>query len=334
MKPSINTKALHVGYGSGELQKVILRDLNLSLYPGELTSLIGANGTGKSTLLKTFSGNLQKLSGQVYFDGNAIESFSRIKLAQYRSIVTTERQGIDHLTVYNLVAMGRFPYTTWSGKLSQEDNVAIDKAIVLTGLSHLQNKEVNKISDGERQKAFIARALAQSTNVIILDEPTAFLDLPNKVNVMNLLKTIAKKEGKTILLTSHDLDIALLLSDKLWILNEGAIKSGVPEDLILQGGLNGIFKEQNFCFDNRSGKFVFDFEKTNHATIVGEEVGAFWLQRALERQGFHVNRNLNSSIKIEVVKSDGSYKWTLDSKSTLIEFASIEAILNEINNIT
>ncbi|HEX8548318.1 MAG TPA: ABC transporter ATP-binding protein [Cytophagaceae bacterium] len=332
MKPSINTTSLTIGYGRGKTQKEILSNLELNLYPGELTALIGANGTGKSTLLKTLSGNLHKLAGSIVFGDRPIESFSKLELAQYRSIVTTERHEIDHLTVLDLVSMGRHPYTSWMGKLSEIDLDAVERSIRVTGLTQLQDKEISKLSDGERQKAFVARALAQSTKVIILDEPTAFLDLPNKIQLMSLLKKIANEEGKSILVSTHDLDIALSLADKLWLMGRTGIRPGVTEDLILQGAMQSIFNEKNFYFDGSSGKFSFAFEKSRYANVAGEETAKFWLSRALERKGYYVNVDVQSKIHIECKKESDRYKWVLNIGGVDGQHDTIQSLLSALDS--
>lgn len=202
---------LSVGYG----HRQVLTDVNLSLPRGSLISLMGANGTGKSTLLRTLCGFLKPLEGRVLIEGADLSKLSATEVARRVSIVLTERTDVQGLTSAELVAMGRAPYTGFLGRLHPADKMAVRQAMEAVGIEGLSCRKVGRLSDGEQQKVMIAKALAQATPVVLLDEPTAFLDYPSKVMLMKTLRTLAQHEGKTILLTTHDIELAARLSDML-----------------------------------------------------------------------------------------------------------------------
>lgn len=214
-KEMILLKKLSIGYRQKTDSRKVLKDINLSIFSGELVCLLGPNGIGKSTLLRTLSGLLSKLSGTIMINGRALEGYSEKELSKQVGVVLTDHPQLRNMRVEELVALGRAPYTNFFGGLSSEDKVFVDEAISLVGIDKLRGRMIRELSDGERQKVMIARALAQQTPVIILDEPTAFLDFPSKVEVMKLLRNLAHDMHKTILLSTHDLDLAVRLADTL-----------------------------------------------------------------------------------------------------------------------
>jgi iron complex transport system ATP-binding protein len=243
MKPIIQTRHLSVGYRSGSQTRAILNNLEVSVNQGELIGIIGQNGIGKSTLLRTIARLQEPLDGDVFVYGQTLESFSRNKFAQKVSFVSTETLKLNHCTVRQLVSFGRSPYTNWFGHLTTEDEAMVSEAIEMVGILPLASRYINEISDGERQRVMIARTLAQDTEIIILDEPTAFLDMPNKYEVIHLLGELTRKKKKTILFTSHDLNIAMREADRLWLISPGAFVDGAPEDLVLHHAISGLFDE-------------------------------------------------------------------------------------------
>jgi iron complex transport system ATP-binding protein len=214
-KEMILLKNLSIGYRQKTDSRKVLKDINLSIFSGELICLLGPNGIGKSTLLRTLSGLLPKLSGTIMINSRALEEYSEKELSKQVGVVLTDHPQLRNMRVEELVALGRAPYTNFFGGLSSEDKVFVDEAISLVGIDKLRGRMIRELSDGERQKVMIARALAQQTPVIILDEPTAFLDFPSKVEVMKLLRNLAHDMHKTILLSTHDLDLAVRLADTL-----------------------------------------------------------------------------------------------------------------------
>jgi len=219
------------------------RSITASLCTGELACLLGANGIGKSTLLRTLSGFLPKLSGDIVIRGQSIDRYSCKDLSEIIGIVLTEKTEVQNFTAKEMVAMGRFPYTNFWGKLNRDDNRIVDQALELVKITHLSHRHLQTLSDGERQKVVIAKALAQETPIIYLDEPTAFLDYPSKVEIMRLLLQLAQKTDKTIFLSSHDIELALQFADQIWLMSRlNGITVGTPEELSMNGDFNSLFE--------------------------------------------------------------------------------------------
>ena len=235
----IELQHLTVGYG----EKAILSDINQSLREGQMVCLLGANGVGKSTLLRTLAGFLPPLSGKVMLEGRDLLSFSLSERSRAVSVVLTERVEVPYMKVEDLVGMGRSPYTGFFGTLTKEDKTIIGEAIELVGITDLAGRTIDTLSDGERQKALLAKALAQQTPIILLDEPTAFLDFHAKISTLRLMLRLAHETNKTILLSTHDVGMALRLSDVLWIVQDGQISTGTTASLtendILKNFLHG-----------------------------------------------------------------------------------------------
>ena len=247
---------LGIGYKVGRKDITVLNSVNALLCKGELVSILAPNGAGKSTLIKTITGILPSLGGEIKILRRSLNSISAKDLAAKISIVLTDRVDADMLSVETLVSFGRYPYTGWTGRLNQEDFRAIEEAIEITGIQKLRNNFVSRLSDGEKQKVMIARAVAQQTPIMILDEPTAFLDLPNKVMIMRLLKKLAKDFSKTILISTHDLELALQTADKTWLISsDKKFYQGTPDELAANGSIHKTFPQVEF--DKNSGKFIF-----------------------------------------------------------------------------
>ena len=255
-KNILSTSNLSIGYSTKKEKNCIAQNVNLNLESGKLIALIGANGIGKSTLLRTLCGIQKPLEGQILLNEKNIQVYKPLELSQQLSLVLTEKLPPSNLTVFELIALGRQPYTNWGGKLSEEDNTKIHEAIELTQISHLANKKHYEISDGQLQKVLIARALAQDTPLIILDEPTTHLDLLHKVSVFKLLKKLAKETGKCILFSSHDIDLAIQLSDEMIIMTSETVVQDQPCNLISEGVFKTLFKDEHIVFDAEKGKFV------------------------------------------------------------------------------
>lgn len=199
-------------------------DITCRLEAAKLSCLVGNNGTGKSTLLRALSGLQKPLSGNIFFDSHDIYSLNPNSLSKIVSVVLTDRIIFDNLSVFDVVSMGRTPYNGVFGSLSDSDLISIDKALALTGISNLRNRMANELSDGERQKVMIAKSIAQETPVILLDEPSAFLDYKSKIELMSLLSKLAHEQGKSILLSSHDLEIVSKSADVFWIIENGSMR--------------------------------------------------------------------------------------------------------------
>lgn len=225
----LSTENLSIGYG----KKVLAEKIVLELNRGDLVGLIGQNGVGKSTLLRTLAGLLTKCSGEVYLDKKPIKSTKRA--AKAISIVLTGKPDTLNLTVVELLALGRHPYTGWLGYLKEDDKKKMEEALSLMEINYIANTKLSELSDGQLQKAMIARALAQDTAIIILDEPTSHLDLKNKIDVLELLKKIAN-QGKSVLISTHEVGLAGKYCNRFWCMDFGKeMLTGEPQELITKG---------------------------------------------------------------------------------------------------
>ncbi len=308
------TSSLSVGYSAPrQPPKVILADIDVQLNGGELVCLIGPNGAGKSTLMRTLAGMQPPLAGTIKLQGDDLRSLNPRDLAQRLSIVLTERVDVGVLSAYALVALGRFPYTDWSGTLTPDDEAVVRWAIQAVGAVDLAARNVGELSDGERQKIMIARALAQEPALMLLDEPTAFLDLPRRAEMMQLLRRLARETGRAILLSTHDLDLALHNADRIWLLPKGGpLHVGAPEDLVLSGAFEKAFQAEGVHFDPYTGSFKTTTQSAGTIDLYGDGITAVWTIRALERAGFCVVRGGDSSpIRIELIGQGDNTHWRI-----------------------
>ncbi|MFR9648958.1 MAG: ABC transporter ATP-binding protein [Rikenellaceae bacterium] len=284
----IELKELTIGYRSKGDRREVAQNINATLRSGELTAVLGANGVGKSTLIRTITKAQRALSGEVNLQGRALREYSAQELAQIISVVLTEKLELKNTTLFDLVSMGRAPYTGFWGALEKGDIDIVEESLEKVNISHLRDRMVDTLSDGERQKAMIAKALAQQTEMIILDEPTAFLDFPSKVETMHLLHRLAKQLGKTIMMSTHDLDLALQIADRVWIMDSGGVHVGVPEDLALDGTLSRFFQRKGVIFDMQQGLFRIDYQSNRKAQLIGEGDSYTMARKALMRCGVSV----------------------------------------------
>jgi len=252
----LETKDLAIGYTAKKKLSVIADEINIKLKKHQLVALLGKNGIGKSTLLRTLTKVQPKLAGEIILKEKNLEEISSRHLSQKISLVLTERIPDSNLTVYELIALGRQPYTNWIGTLTDQDRSFINFAIDNTKIRNLIQKKYYELSDGQLQKVMIARALAQNTEIIILDEPTAHLDVHHKIEVFNLLQTLVKKFKKTVILSTHEVQLALQHADELWLMNDKQFTYGNTHDLIADGELSSLFDSQLIQFDVNSKQFI------------------------------------------------------------------------------
>lgn len=253
---TIRIQGLSIGYIHKKETKVIAKDMDATICSGELTCLLGANGAGKSTLLRTLSAFLKPLSGNIWIQGRRLSDYRDKELATVIGVVLTEKCQLRNMTVTELVGMGRSPYTGFWGTLSKNDRRIVEDAIALVRIEDLKERMVHTLSDGERQKVMIAKALAQETPVIFLDEPTAFLDYPSKVEAMLLLRRLAHETGKTVFLSTHDVELALQTADTLWLMKRAnPLIIGSPRELADMGALENFFIGKDFTFDKEEMRF-------------------------------------------------------------------------------
>ena len=283
----IETSGLAIGYKSRKEAKTVAEGIGATIKGGELTCLIGANGAGKSTLLRTLAGFLPAMGGTIRIGGKGIGDYSPKELARTVSIVLTEKPDVASMTVGEMVCLGRSPYTGFWGNYSGDDRRVAAEAMATVGIRRLEGRKVSTLSDGERQKAMIAKALAQQAPVMLLDEPTAFLDYQSKVETMRLLRRIARQTGKVVFMSTHDLDLALQTADTLWLMGRGGrLAIGSPEDLAIDGRLEAFFAHDGMDFDTATGLFSVSTPAGIAVGVDGPEgLRRSMLCKALRRNG-------------------------------------------------
>lgn len=288
-EPQLSATQLEIGYRHGAERTVVASDLNASLRGGEFVCLLGPNGAGKSTLIRTLAGMQAPLAGELRLSGKALDDIAPRERAKAVSVVLTETLPAGMMDAYSLVSIGRHPYSGWFGGLSALDRGRIEWALDAVGATSLAGRQVAELSDGERQKVSIARALAQEAKLMLLDEPTAFLDLPRRVELMSILRNLAHWENLSLLLSTHDLDLALRFADRLWLMTtEGQLIQGAPEALALNGQFAEVFASENLDWDAMAGSFRTHPVACLNVRIEGEGLERIWTQRALERLGFGI----------------------------------------------
>lgn len=251
----LKAENLSIGYASKKQTTVVANNINFELKQGELIGLIGANGIGKSTLLKTLIKTQNALEGSIFVDGINLNDIPNLELAKKLSVVLTENVSQTNLSVKELIALGRQPYTNWIGTLSDADQEKTKQAIAAIQIADLEDKRCHELSDGQLQKVMLARALAQDTDIIILDEPTTHLDLYHKVSVLKLLQKLVKNTQKTILFSTHEINVTLSLCDKILVMKDTETQFGSPKELIANKAFNDLFPEDLVVFDELSGTF-------------------------------------------------------------------------------
>ncbi|MBN1159359.1 MAG: ABC transporter ATP-binding protein [Bacteroidales bacterium] len=323
-KNIIDLKELMIGYRTQHTRtSFAYGPINLSIRSGDMIALIGRNGIGKSSLLRTIAQLQNPLGGNVRLFGKESDRYGRRELAQIISFVSTEIVSIQNLKVYDLISLGRAPYTNWLGKLMDHDHSGIQSALDKVKIPHLGAKFMHQLSDGERQKVMIARALAQDTPVIILDEPTAFLDLPSRYEVLRLLNELSIREGKTILFSTHDLDIAIHEADIIWLMISEGITEGAPEDLLFKKQFHKLFLNSCLEYDQQSDGFRLQKGSQKSIGLKGTEESVHFTGKALRRIGFQVDGTNKGIGRIEIVSEGGKIVWILDTGAEKQVFQSI-----------
>jgi iron complex transport system ATP-binding protein len=324
MTSILNTHNLSIGYSKKRNKIVVQSDLNLDLKAGELVCLIGQNGCGKSTLLRTLAGLQKPLAGKVLVDNQELEKIRIHEKARILALVLTEKVDIENATVADIVRMGRQPYSNWWGDLSNSDVEIVRESIEMVHLGNKTNSQLNELSDGERQRVMIAKALAQDTPLILLDEPTAHLDLPNRVEIMLLLHKLAHTTGKSVIISTHELDMALQAADRIWLMTKtDGIECGVPEDLVLQGHFHDAFQSKSYYFNSANGNFSMNYPMTKKVWVEGDKTRMYWTLRALARAGYMVVEEAPIVVKIT------SENWFVENE----ELKSVEELLTKLDEL-
>ena len=328
--PTLELRSVVIGYAARALQRV-----NQAVMPGELTCILGPNGAGKSTLLRAI-GRLQRpLSGEIVLHGKPVSAYALEEFAKCVSVVLTERVEVDLFSVYDVVALGRYPHTNWRGTLQATDRQAVEWALNAVGAEHLRSRNIHELSDGERQRVMIARALAQQPTLMLLDEPTAFLDLPHKIDMLAMLRRLTRQTKIAILLSTHDLDLALQTADNIWLFSQaGSLRSGAPEDLILSGDIEREFRRNHpdLTFDLEHGAFVMPHARGQCVALSGDGLQAHWTRKALAREGFQIGTP-PSQFEIAVETENGHCGWQFRINGEFhSRHASIYELLGTLRN--
>ena len=327
--PILQAQDLHIGYRPGAGKVVtVAGPLQLRICPGQLICLLGPNGAGKSTLIRTLAGLQPLLGGRVALNGTSIAAMKPAEMARKLSLVLTDPVRTSDLNVYSLVALGRYPYTGWLGRLSAADKQIIRWALEATHTGGFVDRKISQLSDGESQRVMLARALAQDTPLIILDEPTAHLDLPTRVELMRLLHQLARQTNKAILLSTHELDLALQAGDQAWLLHAGGrLRQGVPEDLVLNGSFEAAFDKAGFHFDKATGTFNIHQGQGPRIHLAGDGAAAFWTRRALQREGYAIGGEGQAEKAVEIHARGKALRWVSKLDGHCREHQSIADLL-------
>ncbi|MCQ2258687.1 MAG: ABC transporter ATP-binding protein [Bacteroidaceae bacterium] len=336
MSASIEIRNLSTGYKIKGGKKIIASNLNAELQYGEMVCLLGPNGAGKSTLLRTLSAFQQPLEGYIEVGGQRISDYSSKELAKLISVVLTDNSGIKNMTAWDVVAMGRSPYTNYWGKLTDADKKIIRKCFEWVDIEDLAPRKMQSLSDGEKQKVMIAKAIAQETPIIFLDEPTAYLDYPSKIAMMMLLHRLAKTLKKTIFLSTHDLEHALQIADQVWLLDQKlGLTTGLPEDLSLDGSIERYFSREGISFEREKCVFAIHHETGRNVLVEGdpESIEYRLCCKAMTRNGMRPVRSLEGilgSKDVTVrVPGDGTFRLIERGRES-IKVEKIEHILHMI----
>ncbi len=333
-RPTLLTASdLTIGY-PGRPPHVVARALDVTMRRGELVCLIGPNGVGKSTLMRTLAGMQPPLAGTVRLKDRDLHAMEPAQLARTLAVVLTDRVDIELMRARSLVEMGRLPHTGWSGSLGAEDHRVVDEALHTANVVHLAERELSQLSDGERQRVMIARALAQQPSLLVLDEVTAFLDLPGRIEVMNLLLELAHRNERTLLLSTHDLDLAMRHADRLWLLAPGGtLRTGPPEALVLSGAFDEVFGDRGPKFDRRSGTFTVDRVAGPRVAIEGDGLEAVWVGRALARLGFECTTEDPRAATIVIGGSHDGSRYRLEHRTGDRDLSSLSELIEVLETL-
>ena len=320
MNTTIELNGLNTGYKIKGGEKIVSSNLNAQLCSGELTCLLGPNGAGKSTLLRTLAAFQPAMGGSVTVMNRELATYSSKELAKLISVVLTDNSGIKNMTAWDVVAMGRSPYTGFWGKLTSKDKKIVDKCLTWVGITDLAQRKVHTLSDGEKQKVMIAKAIAQETPVIFLDEPTAYLDYPSKVAMMLLLHRLSKALKKTIFMSTHDIEHALQIADQVWLLDkEKGLTTGMPEDLSLDGSIERYFANESLTYELATRTFAIKHETARTVAMTGDKTSMEYQMccEALVRNGIQPIEKEEDNAVVLRVPGDGSYRLIEKGQETL-----------------
>ena len=318
----LSVNSLKIGYLSGKRSITILHSLKASACEGELVAVIGRNGTGKSTLLRTIAGLQPKLDGTVMICGKPLHEYSRLGLSKEVGYISTETVRVSNMKVYDLAALGRFPHTNWLGRIDEHNHRSVLDALAKAGMSEFKERLISELSDGERQRAMISMVLAQDAAVMVMDEPTAFLDVGSKFEILHLLHELTRQRNKTIIFSTHDLTAALNQADKIWLIIGDKLIEGAPEDIMLSGAFNNLFDKNFVSFNQSDGSFFVKNEIKGIITVEGTGIYKFWAKKALQRIGYKVTDSGTCNAIVRTPDKAGS-DWIYKTGDSESEFRSI-----------
>ncbi len=325
---ALRTRDLAVGYRTRRSRRAVLEHVNLGVRAGELVCLLGPNGVGKSTLLRTLAKMQPALWGSVELGGADIRSITHAELARRLGVVLTERVAIEALPVRRIVELGRYPHSGWFGRITNRDRRVVDWAIGAVGARHLAERDFSRLSDGERQRVMIARALAQEPVLLVLDEPTAFLDVPSRVELMGLLRQLTRDGPLAVVVSTHDLELALRTADLVWLVMPGGeMTTGAPEDVVLSGGLAQAFEGRHIRFHPEERSFRLLTGDRGEAVVRGSGLRAALVAAVLEREGYAVVAASDEAALSVEAHECGWYVLTDDGEGHGADYASLAAFL-------
>jgi iron complex transport system ATP-binding protein len=322
------TRRLKIGYRSRNRIITVMNDISLRARHGELVAVIGRNGTGKSTLLRTLVGLQPPLGGEILLEGGELSFIAPTLLPRMVSFVSTEPVTPRNIRVRDVVALGRFPYTNWIGTLTGDDRSVVTAALDATGISHLGDRSIDSISDGEKQRTLIARALAQDTGLLVMDEPTAYLDLPSRYGIVSLLRRLTREKGKCVIYSTHDLDTAINEADRIWLMTGEGISEGAPEDLMLTGTLARAFESPLVSFSHSEGIFTFVRSRQTGIALEGRGKAAKMTARALARCGYVTDPQSSHTVKIN--ETAQGIEWVLTDGRREVHYSSIYDLVTNL----
>ncbi len=334
-KTVLHIENLTNGLSLSRGKKLVLQEnLHLRLQSGQFVCLLGPNGAGKSTFLRILMGFQPALAGTISYDEQKLKDISLKELSHLAAVVLTDRFSDPYLTAMDVISLGRYPYGSLIAKLNTEDTHVIQQIVNTLNIGDLMEKVFRQLSDGEKQKVLIARALVQDTPFIFLDEPIAFVDSPGRIEIMEMLSDIAHKHHKGILMTTHDIETALEYADILWLMNRGKpIETGIPEDLAMQGKINDYFDKKAIQFDRFSARFRLQDKKTSATLFIkNNSLETFWLWKALSRKGFKL-------VNVETFPEKGLGFYFENREFILLHdhkpirrFSNIQSVLAEVEH--
>ena len=329
LEVALRTRDLTVGYRTRRTRHVVLERLNLSVRRGDLVCLLGPNGIGKSTLLRTIARMQPPLSGSLELGGVDLRSMTQADLARRLGAVLTERVAVEALPARRIVELGRYPHSGWFGGLTDRDRRIVNWAIDAAGARHVVDQDFSRLSDGERQRVMIARALAQEPVMLVLDEPTAFLDVPSRAEVMALLRQLARDERLAVIVSTHDLELALRTADVVWLVMPGGdVLAGAPEDVVLTGGISQAFEGRQIRFYPETRNFRLLGGDRGAARVRGYGLRAAMARAVLEREGYVADAALPQACAVSVEAHESGWRAsTADGECAGEDFASLAAFL-------